>query len=594
MSKLKTVVLVVVLLLNGALALAALYIANLSQPADYGDAGDALTQSASDITQVGDYKVDAARGDVVVPLKAMQRGGNFRIDFTAGKTTSFGREEHEGTWDELAGAVVYRPGTQEMVAIEVTFAITSMRTDALPLTNTLLAKEKWFDYENHPTAVFVCDSVTPIIEDEPASPDGTATHLLVGKFTLNGVTQDITIPATLVFVGQTLTLDTTFAISRSDYAVEKREGSLAGAAGGMVSVVDDAVEIRIRMTASPDPSAVIADLAAVVDAQQVRLSEMARLLAQTETRLRIVEAWESRLSSSAHPAPHATAINVEDLPERFRDFSPEYVAIAQGDGTQAPGIGQHVPFEMILVPGDEAEGIAPFYMSKLEVTWEIFRAWSYCQDIADPGEANRLMEIGLRPTPLFGNPSMLVQINNPKNPARAVSRLTAEAFCKWLTEKTGRQYRLPTEREWEYALLAGGGVPDDLVAVAWHFDNAPGDEFFGDPAPESPEKMTQVPEAGTKAPNALGIHDLLGSVSEWVIPANPAERALRGGNMRTRTADLIFEWREVEDPVGWFASYPNIPNSRYWYPSYEFGGIRLVCEVRSVQDYPPTGRAPQD
>ncbi|MFI4861334.1 MAG: YceI family protein [Phycisphaerales bacterium JB063] len=594
MSKKMAVLLVVVLLINTGLALMALYVANLTQPADYGDAGAALAQGAGDLTQVAGVAVDPSAGDLVVPLKAMQRGGNFRVDFTGGKTTSFGREEHEGTWDELTGAVVYRPESQQLIAVEVTFAVTSLRTDALPLTNTVLAGEKWFDYENHPTARFTCDAATEIIEKALPTDPNAPTHTLEGTFTLNGITQDLAIPATLSFTGQTLTLDASFEILRSAFDVEKREGSLAGSAGGMVSEVDDAVQLRVRMTASPDPTAVIAELAAVVESQQVSLDEIQSLLEQNEMRLRTVEAWESRLSSSAHPAPHSTPINAENLPARFRDFSPEYVEVEHEDGTKGPGIRQYVPFEMILVPGNESEGIAPFYMSKLEVTWEMFRAWSYSQDIGDPSEINSLIERRLRPTPLFGNPSVLVQINNPQNPARAVSRLTAEAFCKWLTEKTGRQYRLPTEREWEQALIAGGGIPDDLDAAAWHFDNAPGDAFFGDPVAESPAEMAEVPEVGTKAPNDLGIHDMLGSVSEWVIPANPAERALRGGNMRTRTEDLVFGWREVEDREAWFASYPNEPKSLYWYPSYEFGGIRLVCEAQSVQDYPPTGRAPQE
>lgn len=137
-------------------------------------------------------------------------------------------------------------------------------------------------------------------------------------------------------------------------------------------------------------------------------------------------------------------------------------------------------------------------------------------------------------------------------------------------------------------------MPEDLAAAAWHFDNAPHDELFGPDPDLTPEKMREVPPAGTRQPNTLGIHDMLGSVSEWVIPNNPAERALRGGNMRTRTAELTFDWRETEDPERWFAAYPNLPHSRFWYPSYEFGGIRLVCEAWSVVEHPPTGQVPTE
>lgn len=584
MSKLKTPLLVAVLLLNTALAGGALYLANLSRTVDYGDAADAL--GAGDITQVAGYTPDAEQGDLAVPLSAMQRGGNFRVDFTAGKQTTFGREEHEGTWDELSGAVVYRPETQELLAIEVSFLVTSLHTDALPLTNTVLAGEKWFDYENHPTATFSCTSAQPIDTAERADLSEAATHILQGTFTLNGVSKALTIPATLSFAGQSLTLDASFELLRSAFSVEKREGSLAGAAGGAVSEVDDAVQMRVRLTASPDPSAVIAELANVVEAQRVQLDGIHGMMEQMENRLRMIEA------GGAPAAASSEWVDPAELSASFADTLPVYSKRNMPDGREVPEVSRHASFEMVLVPGDRSKGVAPFYISRQEVTWEMYRAWSYCRDVEDVEEINRLINAGLRPTPLFGDPSVLVQINNEGNPARAVSRLSAESFCKWLTEVTGRRYRLPTEAEWEHALLAGGGVPDDVDPFAWHFDNAPYDEFLGPDPGRTPASMSEVPQAGTKQPNALGVHDMLGSVSEWVIPANPAERALRGGNMRTRRDELVLGWREVEDRDAWFAAYPNEPKSLFWYPSYEFGGIRLVCEAQSVLDNPPTGGAP--
>ncbi len=585
MPHFKTLLLVAILLLNTALAGGALYIANLSRAVDYGESADTL--GSIDLARVAGYTPDAERGDLAVPLSAMQRGGNFRIDFTAGKQTTFGREEHEGTWDELSGAVVYRPETQELLAIEIAFAVTSLRTDALPLTNTVLAGEKWFDYENHPTATFVCDRVKEYEAPADDAPSGSATHVLVGTFTLNGIAKELAIPAALAFSGQALTLDASFELLRSDYSVAKREGSLAGAAGGATSEVDDAVRLRVRMTASPDPAAVIAELAGVLERQEETIGKIDRILSQMEERLRVVEARAMNLPSGT---ANALPIDVSELPARFTDFSPIYIKENMPDGREVPRLNRHVPFDMVLVPGDSDAGLHPFYLSRLEVTWGMIEAWSYCRDIEDVDEIKRLIREGLRPSPLYGDPSVLVQMNIAENPARAVSRLTAESFCKWLSDKTGRQYRLPTEAEWERAFLAGGGMPSDLSASAWHFENAPYDEFFGEPV-ESPELMTEVPAAGTKKANALGIHDMLGSVSEWVIPVNPAERALRGGNIRTRRSDLVFEWREVEDPIAWHAAYPNEP-SRFWYPSYEFGGIRLVCEAQSVVDNPPAGEAP--
>ena len=45
---------------------------------------------------------------------------------------------------------------------------------------------------------------------------------------------------------------------------------------------------------------------------------------------------------------------------------------------------------MVLVPGDPADGIAPFYVQTTEVTWEMFRAWSYCEDVANDAHSAAL------------------------------------------------------------------------------------------------------------------------------------------------------------------------------------------------------------
>lgn len=135
-------------------------------------------------------------------------------------------------------------------------------------------------------------------------------------------------------------------------------------------------------------------------------------------------------------------------------------------------------------------------------------------------------------------------------PVAGVSWVQANDFVQKLNEASAgaAHFRLPTEAEWEYACRAGAKattqVPErnQLDAKAWY--SSPYEAFGG-------LRLPEVQPVGGKAPNAFGLHDMLGNVWEWtqdawradaytqhalynpVIKGTADKRAIRGGSLRS-------------------------------------------------------------
>ena len=91
----------------------------------------------------------------------------------------------------------------------------------------------------------------------------------------------------------------------------------------------------------------------------------------------------------------------------------------------------------------------------------------------------------------------------------------AQAYVRWLSHRTGRSYRLPSEAEWEYAARAGTRTPFHFGAtIGTHQANYDGTRAYGSGRRGQFRKRT-LP-VGTFAPNRFGLHDVHGNVQEWV------------------------------------------------------------------------------
>lgn len=264
--------------------------------------------------------------------------------------------------------------------------------------------------------------------------------------------------------------------------------------------------------------------------------------------------------------------------------------------------GTPLNFEMIAVRGglfqmgsedgeaDErpvhAVELDSFWIGKYEVTWDIFEPFLYKDFELTKSDGNHVppnVDAVTRPTKPYLD--MTFGMGKEGHPAIAMTHYNAIQFCKWLYERTGTFYRLPTEAEWEYACRAGsttafsfGNEEDQLEDYAWYLKNSNG---------------TTHP-VGSKKPNEWGIHDMHGNVSEWTYdqyqadyyaksitnnPINEPTRlyahTVRGGAYDDEAAFLRSSARFQSDP-SWKQLDPQIPKSNWWYPEAPFVGMRLV------------------
>ncbi|MBL7774375.1 MAG: formylglycine-generating enzyme family protein, partial [Saprospiraceae bacterium] len=211
-------------------------------------------------------------------------------------------------------------------------------------------------------------------------------------------------------------------------------------------------------------------------------------------------------------------------------------------------------FQMGSADGSEDEQpvhsvtVSDFYLGRFEVTVAEFKAFidatNYRTDADKEGKSYVYTDTwkeqngvnwkydtrgNLRPSSEYNHPVLHVSWND------------AMEYCKWLSQKTGKTYRLPTEAEWEYA--AGGGANSRTKWAGTSDENSL--KRYGN-ATGNQDGYALTAPVGSLQANALGLYDMSGNVWEWCFdwygtypsgaqmnpsgPASGSGRVIRGGS----------------------------------------------------------------
>ena len=258
--------------------------------------------------------------------------------------------------------------------------------------------------------------------------------------------------------------------------------------------------------------------------------------------------------------------------------------------------------------------IRSFWIGKCEVSWDEYTTFVDETGVTKDSEnqyafinPSNSIDAVTGPTAPYGNPDQ--GWGKGRRPAITMTHYAAERYCQWLSNKTNKQYRLPTEAEWEYACRAG-------TVGAYFFDASPEqlsdqrlwNKLFGMDTTLingyakyvlNSKGKTHLPEE--VKPNPFGLVHMLGNVrefcSDWydpsiltlyqqkevVDPAGPesgSAHVIRGGSFKSDATALRSAARDYTLNDQWLLTDPQMPKSIWWYSDCNDVGFRVVCEYQ--------------
>jgi len=370
---------------------------------------------------------------------------------------------------------------------------------------------------------------------------------------------------------------------RASTPIARRENSNLGSAfGGAAQAMTHSTKHTVKATAFLALAAVWATACRAPETPSARPES-----AGTEATAPAGERPAPAATASAAPAGSATPAVPAASSAQTASSDP---AARTAPAAQAPPVAAKPAAALerfeILVPGTTAKlalapipagelahadgtraAVGPFFASTTEITWDMYDAFVFAMERAenetDPPDAYA------RPS----KPYILMDrgFGHAGYPVISVSFRGATEFCRWLSAKTGKRFRLPTENEWEHAARGGsqgaythGDDPAALEANAWYAANS------------KARGRSSTRTVGKKAANAYGLHDVHGNAAEWTVGAD-GKGVLRGGSFKDPADKLGLVARLPDDPA-FNATDPQVPKSVWWLADGAFAGFRVVCD----------------
>lgn len=257
--------------------------------------------------------------------------------------------------------------------------------------------------------------------------------------------------------------------------------------------------------------------------------------------------------------------------------------------------------------------VSRFFMGETEVTWDEY--WAFYAETMSEGRippeqifahnSDPDVDAVSGPTPPFGNPEQ--GWGGGRRPAITMTHYAAQTYCQWLSRKTGKTYRLPTEAEWEYAARGGTDSPYFFEGSPRRFSSkgfmrrifGADTTVINSYAIYETNSRNRTQEPSLVRANRFGLKNMLGNVWEYTQdwysddafatladgapdpkgPAAGTEHVVRGGTYADDASGIRSAVRAPTRHDEWLRTDPQQPKSIWWYSDVKAIGFRVVCEV---------------